>query len=302
MIRYKNLREQMPFNEAFRKNDISRAVVLLASLIGKRIGTKINLSSMSGLYGKPEGEYIGVFGILDSGGAIKFNWKLGDSSGQIETIDYWKKESKDADITIDTDGMNAIKIIDTISDAILNGKPGDQYQELEERVNPKTKGTVSKEITNSINAYFKAFDLQTYDLENRRITSDVYNEFMFWYNELSDEDSIKYKFVPKPTFINYMKVYMDKNDIVNKFSRKVTVRKATKEVLKVNKSDENAFKNLYQMSLDDKMDLISMGVITVVKGYKQSALITGCLEESTDIDVLVDKNIYDKIIENREGL
>lgn len=302
MIRYKNLREQMPFNEAFRKNDISRAVVLLASLIGKRIGTKINLSSMSGLYGKPEGEYIGVFGILDSGGAIKFNWKLGDSSGQIETIDYWKKESKDADITIDTDGMNAIKIIDTISDAILNGKPGDQYQELEERVNPKTKGTVSKEITNSINAYFKAFDLQTYDLENRRITSDVYNEFMFWYNELSDEDSIKYKFVPKPTFINYMKVYMDKNDIVNKFSRKVTVRKATKEVLKVNKSDENAFKNLYQMSLDDKMDLISMGVIAVVKGYKQSALITGCLEESTDIDVLVDKNIYDKIIENREGL
>lgn len=262
--------------EDFRVGDINRAVKLFASLIGKRIGTKINISPIEAEYiSKSEGNIMGVFGLCSNGSAIQFNWKIGSSSGNIDTIDYWKNASKVADITIDTDGMNAIQIIDSVVDAIQNGNPGDVYQELQERVTPKTKGSVSQQTAESINSYFSTMDISEDDLENRRITSDLYNEYLYWYNQLSDEDSVKYKLVPKPTFINYIKVFMDERGIINKFARTVKVKKATKQILKVSKNNVNKFKDLYKMSLEDKMDLIGMGVMAVIKGYKTASLITG---------------------------
>ena len=276
MKRYKSLKEQHPFYEAFRQEDIGRAVQLIASLIGKKLGSKINLSSISGLYsGGFYGESVGVFGIFDNGNAIKFNWKLGKSSGEIDTIDFWKSVSDKADITIDLSRLNAVQIIDTIVDAIQNSNPGDVYQELQERVDPKTKGSLSKEISKSINAYFSKFDITDKDLENRRISSELYNEYLYWYDQLSDEEVKSYKLVPKPTFLNYIKIYMSDNGIINKFSRKVIVRKASKEVLRVSKNDSNKFKDLYNLSLEDKMDLIAMNVVAITKGFKQSCLISG---------------------------
>jgi hypothetical protein len=276
MERYKSLKQKYPFYEAFRHEDIGRAVQLFASLIGKRLGSKLNLSSLSGLFSNSQyGDMVGVIGIFDNGSAIKFNWKLGKSSGEIDTIDFWESPSNLADKTIDLSGQNAIQVIDTIVDAIQNSKPGDVYQELQERIDPKTKGSVSKEISKSINTYFSTFGITDRDLENRRISSELYNEYMYWYDQLSDEDVKKYKLVPKPTFLNYIKVYMSDNGIVNKFSRKVIVRKASKEILRVSKNDSDKFKALYSLSLEDKMDLIAMGVVAVTKGFKMSSLISG---------------------------
>lgn len=276
MNRYITIRQLFPFNEAFRKQDVDKAIKILASLIGKRVGSTLNLSSLSGIYsGGLYGDSIGVFGIFDNGYALKFNWKLGKSSGEIDSIDVWKNQTEKPSFTIDMKGLNAIQILDTISDAIKNSNIGDVYQEFEERVSPKTKGQISKDISKSISAYVTKFEITDDDLENRRISSDLYNEYLYWYDQLSNEEVKEYKLVSKSTFLNYIKVYMSDNNIINKFSRKVVIRSASKEVLKVSKNDSEKFKNLYSLSLQDKMELISMGVIAVVKNYKKSALITG---------------------------
>ena len=56
----------------------------------------------------------------------------------------------------------------------------------------------------------------------------------------------------------------------------------------------------YRLGLEGKMNMVRMAVRAVTRDYKKSRLITGCLEESTEIDVLVDEEIFEKIIKMRE--
>lgn len=55
----------------------------------------------------------------------------------------------------------------------------------------------------------------------------------------------------------------------------------------------------YTMSLNEKMEMLRMGVRAVTRGYKTSRLIMGCLEESTQISIKCTKELYDIIIANQ---
>jgi len=56
----------------------------------------------------------------------------------------------------------------------------------------------------------------------------------------------------------------------------------------------------YKMSLPEKITMVAMSIQAILQGYKNSRLITGCLEENTELNLMVDEELYKKIIQNRE--
>lgn len=267
--RYKSI-----FNEAFRSKDTQKALQLTANVISRRLGKPIQIGELTYSFSNSDGDYSAVVGIVGSKEAIRFNWLANGSSSTIESISYWYSPKETPDITIDTNGMNIIKIIDTIVEAIQTGNIQD-YQVFTEKVSAASGGKVSQAIADSINQWREDTDLGEYDLENRRM-SELYQQYTFWYNNLSDDIVDSVRFVPKPTFLKYMQDALNRLGITNKFARKVKVRKASKEIQKVNKVDEKQFKTaILEMSLEDKMDMIAMATDAVIKGYKTSLLVTG---------------------------
>ena len=59
-------------------------------------------------------------------------------------------------------------------------------------------------------------------------------------------------------------------------------------------------KNDYALNLEEKIEMVRMSVRAVTRGYKISRTIIGCLDESTQMEFLVNDELYNKIISLRE--
>lgn len=255
--------------EGFMLKDIDRALVLVSNILGRRLGTNINIGTLSNDFDRSEGSFTGVYGMMNDGKAIRFNFSIGKTSGDIKSIDIWYKPAKYPDITIDTEGFNIIQIMDEIVVAIQEKTP-QNIMILTEKQSP-----ITDKSKKSINDWIKADGIETWDMENKRI-SNLYNEYTFWYSNLSDEEVKEYKAVSKSTFFKAVGDILKKNNLVNKFSKQLKVTKASKEVARVNKTNEAKFKkSLYNMSLDDWMELVKTNLQAVIQGYKKSVLISG---------------------------
>ena len=59
-------------------------------------------------------------------------------------------------------------------------------------------------------------------------------------------------------------------------------------------------KNDYTLDLEQKIEMVRMSVRAVTRGYKISRMVIGCLDESTQMEFLVNDELYNKIISLRE--
>ena len=56
----------------------------------------------------------------------------------------------------------------------------------------------------------------------------------------------------------------------------------------------------YTLGLEGKLDMVRKSIRAVTRGYTVARMISGCLDENTELILLVDDEIYNKIIINRE--
>lgn len=97
-----------------------------------------------------EGKFTGYIGLYGEK-AIRLNYKLDDIHGEIISIDLWNSPQKNPNLNISVNGFNVTHIINTVIEAIQEDKPN-TYQIFTEDIEPKTKGKVSKDISDSINS------------------------------------------------------------------------------------------------------------------------------------------------------
>lgn len=277
MKKYKPL-----FKEAFLKKDIEKAITLTCKILGRKLGDKIYISPYVASFEKMgSGYYYGVHCTTSSGKQLRFNWKMSDTSGAIESIDVWYKAKYDPDITIEVGGLSIIKIIDAIVEAIQNRVPNeyvalteskDKYIIFRERTNPASTKNISKEISDSINNWLKDMKVDENKLANTRI-SYLHKDFEFWRSEVTEGN---FKTVSLPTFTKYILILLEKNSITNVFVRTIKVKKATHDVSHTDANDQKNFNEaLYTMSLQDTIDLIKSSVRIVTRGYENAMVICG---------------------------
>jgi len=258
------------FKEDFIKKDVSKAVTLITKVLSTRLGEKIDVSPYSYIYKKSDGTYEGYLGIFGNK-MIRFNFKVGNTSGNMVNIDVWNSVKEYPDITIDVSNVNVVQALDIITEAIKKGVPS--VYMFSEKTVPKTGGKVSKDISASINSWAEKMSINDIKLQNSRF-SHLYNDYKFWFNEYGEAEG--YRLASQASFTKYLQEYMQKYNLENIFTRKITVTKGGSYQTVVNKKDKQTFdSSLYKMDLDDLMELIQMGVVTVIKGYKNSVLITG---------------------------
>lgn len=217
--RYQSLKEDINIGK------VDKAIQNIVNIINRRVGSSFHISTIVEELSNGSGNLSGVRCSSPDGRAIRFNWKMGGSSANVSSISYWKKPDSNPHLEIEVGQESLIKLIDIIVEVIQNGSEGEF---LVEKVSPSFGGRVSKDISDSINTWkdenYESNSDFTRDLENTRI-SDLYNEYVFWYDNLSDEDTSLHKFVPKSTFMKYLGNTIKDLGIQNKFSRKIKVKK-----------------------------------------------------------------------------
>lgn len=107
--------------EAFRSGKAGEMMGKIARVLGRRIGSTITLSPEAYSYKNKFGTFDGYFGIIDDGDKmIRFNVFLG-SSDEIVSVDlYLHSISIVPDLTLETQGMNIIQILDYITKTLEN--------------------------------------------------------------------------------------------------------------------------------------------------------------------------------------
>jgi len=217
LIKYKQL-----FKEAFLKSDIEKALRLTCSILEKRLGDKIFISPIATDFEKIEKSSIrGVHYTTASRKQLRFNWKMSDSSGLIQSIDVWYTKKYNPDITIDFDELNIVKIIDAIVEAITKKTPN-SYITLAEDIAPRGGKIISKEIANAIYEWVKDMEYDDTKLANTRM-SYLHRDYEFWRTQVTKSN---FKTISLPTFTSYMLQLFQMNNIQNVFVKKITVRKA----------------------------------------------------------------------------
>ena len=260
------------FRESFLKADVERAVQLTCNILGKRIGTKFYLSPIPDDVDKMGiGKVTGQCAYSADGRQIRFNTKFGATSGEIESIDIWFRMKNNPDITIDTQGISIVKIINVIQDAFVN-KRTDTYQ-LEERVDAKSGGKVSANIAQSINAWYKDMKVDEDKLAKTRMKHLYDQGYLYWYNNVREDD---YRLVSEPSFRNYMIQAFEKHGITNIFMRRITTKKAGKEKPVTDERSNKKFDEVtYAMTLRDTVEFLKTNVRLVTRGYENAMLIAG---------------------------
>ena len=286
--------------EEIGKESVNKAIINVCSLVSKRISKKITVPNYSFDYTNSKGDFTGVTCPVGSTQAIRFNWKLNGNSANVDSISFWLSFKKsNPSLELDTSDVSLVKVVDIIANVLLTGETGD-YTVLNEDINiiSQTKGQVSQDIASTLSGW--ATDM--FDGTNNFVKAlsdyrmkDLFTNYMNWYNDLSETDLNKYKFVNQSTFLNYLGKYMNQNGIENKFSRKVQVSRASAEIMKVEKSKEKDFKDmLYHVTAEDKFKMLKAMVRSVAKGLRPGFMVigkSGVGKSSAVVDVLEEEGV-----------
>lgn len=268
------------FFEDFLPAQIEKAITLTCNVLQKRTGQKFYPTfAMRDEFVNATGRYSGIIATVGNSQQVRFNF-LSNKLGIIDSVDIWFSIKVQPDLHIDTDGLSIVKIIPAIAEA-LHKQQGDFVIEesivnkkkvIKEEFIPKTKGNVSKDISDSITEWSTVMGINDEKLKNTRM-KQLYTDYQYWFHEVSDKTK---KLVPEPTFRNYILAYMQKYDIQNIFMRVVKIQRANPEKITANKKDADDFNaSLYKMDVNEKMDFLRQSVVSVVRNYENSLIISG---------------------------
>jgi hypothetical protein len=274
--------------EDFLKADIEKAIVLTCKILTKRLGKKVTPVFIKDFVVQSGKNLFGIIASVGNSQQIRFNFLIG-SSASIISIDVWNSIKFQPDLNIVTSDISIVKIIDIIENALQQGQAKNFI--LAEDLSPKTQGKVSKDISDSINAWAKTMGIDDDKLAKTRMT-DLYKDYSYWYQEVSDKTL---KFVPVASFRNYLLAYFEKYNIKNIFTRTVSITTASKEKLAVSKSEKEEFdSSLYDLSLSDKFDFLRSSIVAVTRKYENALIISGMAgigKSSTVKEILEEENV-----------
>ena len=120
--------------EAFREQDMQKALKLIASVLGKAIGEKLKPEGGMNIVKNRYGINHGIrYFVGDTTGAIRFNFS---PSNTVESVDIWLQtgNSSNPDIHINTSQVSIVKIIPFIAKQYRNPQPGLHDIDLNEQM------------------------------------------------------------------------------------------------------------------------------------------------------------------------
>ena len=271
--------------ESFLRKDILKAIQLTNKIVSRRVGFKIYSSYLPIDFLNNKGRFSGLVCLFGSRGCIRYNWKLNDTSGEIISIDFWTKSKcgvAKPDYTLETEGINIIKLIDAIT-SILNKEGNFEFQVIQESKKdnkynedfiPKTKGQVSRKITDALKQWALDKDVTDDKLQNTRI-SYLYKDFQFWFMELA---SPEFESMSEITFRTYILNFLKDRGLNNIYVRNLVLRSGNKEkIIVTDKASEVAYQDIshLKMNVGDLKDFIGDSVRAVTRGYQNSLIVAG---------------------------
>ena len=113
--------------EAISVKNMEKAVKLIKIVLERNIGMKLYEFGPE-MFKNKFGTFTGMKYFLgNTNRAIRFNWKMGNTSAEVFSIDVWNNDNKRKDIptiTIQTAGISLAKAIPQLADIIKNPKAG----------------------------------------------------------------------------------------------------------------------------------------------------------------------------------
>lgn len=217
--------------EDFSTEALSGVIKNVVSILQKRLGTRFYPGKLP-VYVNKQGEGT-VQGLMLYAGtkAIRLNWKVGEVSSNVVSVDFWKRPGVQPDLTIKTEGENIVQLLDLITQTFETGKPSEI--EVIQEVRAK-KGTA----INWIKGWIKGGQVKLKAIAGMKM-GYIYQEFQKWSKENVGgwyESAISLQ-----TFRNNMLSVFEDAGVEYKLAKRVRAEKAPKEILIINKKDEQTF-------------------------------------------------------------
>ncbi len=242
--------------EAFRSGYASTAVEKMASILGKRLGIKTNVSEFGFDYENKYGSFTGYSVAVGSDKTVQFNFELGKSD-RIVSIDIWNSIKAIPDFTVEIDkNTNVIQVLTTVENLLL----GNTIEEA-------TRGRKSF-ASDLFQKWVDSDPSGVKDmLQNERI-SRLYNDFKDWAEDNNYEMS-------QSVFIKQAKLWLSQNGLVNRYTQEGRIKVGTPEIAIVDKGEEKAFDNALKMGYREKFEMLEQYIKMIINGYVNSLFVYG---------------------------
>jgi hypothetical protein len=262
--------------ESFKSGTSSTIVEKLGHVINNKLGTRFEFSDVPLEYFNSYGSFAGFLGYDSSSDLyIKINFLL-SGSDSIESFDMYLDGFSDTPTyTVDTNGLNIIQIVDTITENLIDDGIADEdlLESTKEISNKKLleKGNLTddKEVERIISIWVSEDKNILKDLQKLpfpEIYNGAWNE---WVSDKPNYYGVKYYL-----FAKSLKMYLIKNGMVNKTlkpRKKGTVeRKAADPVM------ESQFDDLIDsISVEEKFAFLRGAIRELSQGNINSLIVTG---------------------------
>jgi len=268
--------------ESFLKADILKAIYLANKVISRRIGVKIYTGRLPIDFITSKGKFSGLMCLITGKKMIRYNWAINDTSCTITSIDFWLKGmTARPTYNLETESLNIIKLIDTISSVLQNDiQPEysvitESYKgKVTEDFTPKTGGGKSKAISDALKQWAIDKDVSDDRLQNTRI-SYLYKDFQFWFQEMAGPE---FENMSEMTFRNYIMNFLKDRGLKNIYIRNLILRTGNKEKIVVtDKASEIAYQDISHlaMNVDDMKEFMADSLRAVARGFRTSLIIAG---------------------------
>lgn len=269
------------FAEAFLASSTPMVMKNIVSLLQKRTGLRFFGPPLDELpevkIKKPSGFYYGIKYILGSGSqAVRFNWRANDSHNEICSVDFWNGISYQPQLTLQTEGIPIVQLIDVIAETIKTRRALstviDEVGAIAESTN-KLEEATSKE---AVQHWLADNEVPNRELETKRI-ADLYKMYSDWQRGLRGADRNEYAALSSQRFRNVIGDIMTQMGITNTASRTVQVTRAERETTVVPEEEQAAIDEAITapLSADEIFEQIETYVKLVVSGDRPSLVVTG---------------------------
>lgn len=132
--------------EAFGSGKASSVAEKLFNILGRKLGMSFNFSEIPMGYENSFGTFAGYLGLTSDGLCLRINFKL-SGSDSIESFDLFLSGISDQpDVTVETNGLNIIQIVDLISETLVDENEVDEYVLEESTIQERSNFSKPEEI------------------------------------------------------------------------------------------------------------------------------------------------------------
>jgi hypothetical protein len=119
--------KEKKITEAFQAGSAKFVIEKIINIVSKKIGKKINISTIPVTYSSSLGNFSGFFGSTDSR-FFRINFKT-SSSDSVYSLDLYLNDFSKPAITVILDGMNIVQVIESIAEELQLNKVNMELQE-----------------------------------------------------------------------------------------------------------------------------------------------------------------------------